>query len=204
LDNEKTFSGILLTFVSAGFVGILFVVYLLPFFAHRVTHAVYDSAEMIERDVMHDARSLLAQGDYAGAIEAFKQAAAAEPTNRLPWVEIAKIQRDHLGDPTAALATFRSALDEQDWEIEDAAFFLFRLVDMYDEVMGDRETAIGILKQAIEEFPDTRHSANARVKLQHWGVGDFETATAVQPVPPPPAALQAASSDKDGQGERDA
>jgi tetratricopeptide (TPR) repeat protein len=179
LDNEKTFSGILLTFVSAGFVGILFVVYLLPFFAHRVTHAVYDSAEMIEKDVMHDARSLLAQGDYAGAIEAFKQAAAAEPTNRLPWVEITKIYRDNVGDTASAIQTARYALESQAWSVDDAAYFMFRLAELYPEVEGHHGTSMAIMQQVIEQFPGTRHSANATHKLQELTVlADAERAAA--------------------------
>jgi tetratricopeptide (TPR) repeat protein len=172
MDGEKTMYGILLTFLSAGFVGIFFVVYLLPFFAQRVTHAVYDSAEMVEKDVMHDARSLLAQGDYEGAIAAFKQAAAADPLNRLPWVEIAKIQKTNLEDPAAAIATIRHALESQAWEINDAAYFLFRLAELYDEVEGDRGSAVAIMNQVIEQFPETRHSANARNKLHEWEVAD--------------------------------
>jgi tetratricopeptide (TPR) repeat protein len=179
LDNEKTFSGILLTFVSAGFVGILFVVYLLPFFAHRVTHAVYDSAEMIEKDVMHDARSLLAQGNYAGAIEAFKQAAAAEPTNRLPWVEITKIYRDNVGDTASAIQTARYALESQAWSVDDAAYFMFRLAELYPEVEGHHGTSMAIMQQVIEQFPGTRHSANATHKLQELSVlADAERAAA--------------------------
>jgi tetratricopeptide (TPR) repeat protein len=177
LDNEKTFSGILLTFVSAGFVGIFFVLYILPFFAQRVTHAVYDSAEMIERDVMHDARSLLAQGEYESAIESFKQAAAADPLNRLPWVEIAKIYKDNLGDPASAIATIRHALESQAWEVNDAAYFLFRLAELYDEIEGDRNAAIAIMNQVVEQFPGTRHSANANHKLHEWTV-QAETAAA--------------------------
>jgi tetratricopeptide (TPR) repeat protein len=172
MDGEKTMYGILLTFLSAGFVGIFFVVYLLPFFAQRVTHAVYDSAEMVEKDVMHDARSLLAQGDYEGAIAAFKVAAAADPLNRLPWVEIAKIQKTNLEDPAAAIATIRHALESQAWEINDAAYFLFRLAELYDEVEGDRASAVAIMNQVIEQFPETRHSANARNKLHEWEVAD--------------------------------
>ncbi len=172
LENERTLSGILLTFVSAGVVGILLVVYLLPFFAQRVTHAVYDSGEMVERDVMHDARSLVAQGDYLGAIEAFKKAAANDPLNRLPWVEIAKIQRDNLRDPAAAIQTIRHALESQEWEVNDAAFFLFRLAEMYDEHEGDRESAKAIMQQVINEFPSTRHSANAKHKLHEWETQD--------------------------------
>jgi tetratricopeptide (TPR) repeat protein len=193
MDGEKTFMGILLTFLSAGLVGILFVVYLLPFFAQRVTHSVYDSAEMVEKDLTHDARVLFAQGDYHGAIEAFKQAAKAEPLNRLPWVEIAKIQKDNLEDPYAAVDTIRLALESQEWEISDAAYFLFRLAELYDEVLGDREAAVAIMRQVTNEFPRTRHSANALSKLHEWGIDDSNAVQAAVPArvePPPPMAIQ--------------
>lgn len=168
LDGERVFSGILLTFLSAGVVGILFVVYLLPFFAQRVTHAVYDSAEQVERDSMAAARSLLAQGDYHGAIEAFKEAAVVDPLNRLPWIEIAKIYKENLEDPAAAIETIRHALERQEWEANDAAYFLFRLAELYDKVNGDRASAIAILNQVVEQFPGTRHSANATHRLHEW------------------------------------
>lgn len=168
LEGQKTFNGILLAFLSAGLVGIFFVLQVLPGIAHRATHAIYDSAEMMEHDVMHDARSLLAQGDYGGAIEAFKHAAAKDPLNRLPWVEIAKIYKDNLGDPESAIQTIRYALESQEWEVNDAAYFLFRLAELYDELKGDRPTAIAIMQQVVEQFPGTRHSANANHKLHEW------------------------------------
>jgi tetratricopeptide (TPR) repeat protein len=168
LEGQKTFNGILLAFLSAGLIGIFFVLQVLPVLAHRATHAIYDSAEMMEHDVMHDARSLLAQGDYHGAIEAFKQAAAADPLNRLPWVEIAKIYKDNLGDAASAIQTIRSALESQAWEVNDAAYFLFRLAELYDEVEGDRASAVAVMEQVVEHFPGTRHSANATHKLHEW------------------------------------
>lgn len=186
IEGERTFSGILLTFLSAGLVGILFVVYLLPFFAQRVTHAVYDSAEMIEKDVMHDARVMVAQGEYHAAIEAFKVAAKAEPLNRLPWVEIAKIYKDNLEDPTAAIETIRYALESQAWELNDAAYFLFRLAELYDEVLGDRASSIAILQQVVEQFPRTRHSANANTKLHEWGADQQAAPAQVVSAPAPP------------------
>ncbi len=179
LEGQRLFMGILMTFFCAGVVGIIAVVYLLPFFAQRVTHAVYDSAELVEKDVMHDARSLLAQGNYEGAIASFHQAAAADPLNRLPWVEIAKIYKDNLGNPGAAIDTIRHALESQAWEINDAAYFLFRLAELYDEVEGDRVTAVAILNQVIEQFPGTRHSANATHRLHEWAQAE-EAAYAAQ------------------------
>jgi tetratricopeptide (TPR) repeat protein len=195
LEGEKTFSGILLTFLSAGLAGILFVIYALPFFAQRVTHAVYDSAEMIERDVMHDARVLVAQGDYHGAIEAFRQAAKAEPLNRLPWVEIAKLQKDNLDDPHAAIATIRLALESQAWQIEDASYFLFRLAELYDVILGDRDAAASIMRQVIREFPRTRHSANAQTKLHEWGMDDPAAAEAQVPARIEPTTPMAMAED---------
>ena len=174
LEGSQTFNGILLAFLSAGLIGIFFVLNVLPFMAQRLTHAVYDSGETVEKDVMHDARSLLAQGEYEGAIDAFRQAAAADPMNRLPWVEIAKIQKDNLGDPAAAIQTIRQALETQSWEINDAAYFLFRLAELYDEVNGDRASAIAIMQQVIDQFPGTRHSANASHKMHEWTLAAAE------------------------------
>lgn len=168
LEGQQTFNGILLAFLSAGLVGIVFVFDILPMIAHKATHAIYDSAEMMERDVMHDARALFAQGEYEGAIEAFRKAAAADPANRFPWIEIAKIQKDNLHDPASAIGTLREAVQSQEWEIDDAAFFLFRLVELYDESMEDRAAATEILNQIVALFPETRHSANAMHKLRDW------------------------------------
>jgi len=168
--NQKIFGGILLTFLVAGIVGILFVTLVLPMLAHRVAHLVYDSGEMLEKDAMHDARSLVAQGEYDKAIEAFRLAAANDPLNRLPWVEIARIQRTQLEDPDSAIQTLRTALESQEWQVNDAAFLLFRLAELYDEEREDRVTAGSIMQQVIDEFPETRHSANARHKLHTWGI----------------------------------
>ena len=168
--GERTFKGILLTFLSAGFLGVLFVSFVLPVIAHKFTHAIYDSGERVERDPMHDAHSLLAQGNYIAAIDAFKEAAKADPLNRLPWVEIAKIQRTHLKDSDAAILTLRSALEGQEWQMNDAAYLLFRLAELYDEDREDRTTAAAIMMQVMEEFPETRHSANARHRMHEWGL----------------------------------
>ena len=168
--NEKTFTGILLAFLTAGLVGIVFVIHVLPAIAQRFTHAVYDSAEMVERDPMHDARAKVAQGDWEGAIEAFRLAAAADPLNRLPWVEISKIQLDELEDPAASVQTLRTAIEGQEWEENDAAYLMFRLAEIYNEHMSDRNSAASIMQQVIDQFPESRHSANARHKLRVWGM----------------------------------
>lgn len=167
--NERIFSGLILGFITAGLVGTIGVAEILPRLAQKMTHAVYDSGEEVETDPLHDARSKVAQGDWEGAIEAFKLAAAANPENRLPWVEISKIQRDHLEDPAAAAQTMRDALVSQAWQENDAAYLLFRLAEIEDADLNDRASAVAAMKQVIEQFPETRHSANARHKLREWG-----------------------------------
>jgi tetratricopeptide (TPR) repeat protein len=168
LEGQQTFKGILLTFLSAGLFGVLFAVHILPAIAQFFTRSVYDSGEKVEQDVMHHARSLLAQGEYDAAIVEFRNVIVAEPGNRMPWVEIAKIQREHLRDPQAAIETIRAAIETVSWQVNDAAYFMFRLAELYDEINGDRATATAILQQVIDLYPGTRHSANANHKLVEW------------------------------------
>jgi len=168
--DEKGFAGFLLSFLTAGYVGLSFVTYALPAIAHKFTHAVYDSGEEVEADLYQAARSKLAQGDYEGAIEGFREAAANDPENRMAWVEIVKIQKEQLHDPAAAIQTLRGALENHAWAENDAAFLLFRLAELYDEEMADRTSGAAILEQVIGQFPGTRHAANARHKLHEWGL----------------------------------
>ena len=93
-----------------------------------------------------------------------------EAGNRLPYVEISKIQRDYHKDPHAAIATLREAVEGQEWQVNDAAYLMFRLAEVYDESLGDRTSAAAIMQQVADQFPETRHSANARHKLHEWGL----------------------------------
>lgn len=169
MEGERIFSGILLTFLSAGLIGIVFATQILPMLANKVSKAVYSSDEEVEADPFHDARVLMAQGEWDGAIESFKLAAQKEPNNRMTWSEIAKIQRHHQENPAAAIATLREAIESQDWEVDDVAFLMFRLAEVYEEDFHDHATAGSVLSQIIELFPETRHSANARTKLHQLG-----------------------------------
>lgn len=147
------------------YVGIMFVLYVLPAITDKATTAVLDSGELVEKDPMHDARAAYARGDYEEAMEVYRRVADEDPYNRLPWVEISKIQHDNLEDPDASIATLREALEIHEWPVNDAAYFMGRLSDLYLEDKGDTEACVVILNQMIELFPETRHSANARHKL---------------------------------------
>jgi tetratricopeptide (TPR) repeat protein len=168
MEGSRMIQAILLFFLGAALLGVVFVLDVLPIIAHKATHAIYDSDEIIERDVMRDARSFYARGDYESAVEAYREAAAADPTNRFPWVEIAKIQKDHLHHPEAAIATMSEALARHEWGEDDQAFFLFRQADLYAESMGDPAAALSVLDEVEQRFPETRHAASARHKRGEW------------------------------------
>ena len=166
LEGQQTFKGILLTFLTTGLVGILFVVHVLPALVQRFTHAVYDSGEMVDHDVMRDARSLMARGEYEAAIVEFRNAIAAEPGNRMPWMEIAKIQKDCLDDPQAAIRTLSDAIEAFAWSMDDVVYFMFRLAELHEQVSGDHGAAMSLMQQVAEHYPNTRHAANANHRLQ--------------------------------------
>ena len=147
------------------YVGVMFVIYVLPSITDKATSAVLDSGELVERDPLHDARAAYARGDYEEAMEVYRRVADEDPYNRLPWVEISKIQHDNLEDPEASIATLCHALESHEWPINDAAYFMGRLADLYLEDLQDQDGCIAILNQLIELFPETRHSANATHKI---------------------------------------
>jgi len=170
LEGPRVIGGIFLAFMSAGLVGIVFATQVLPFIAHKFTHSMYGSDEAAEKHPFHDARVLMAQGEWEGAIEAFKKAAELDPLNRVPYIEIAKIQKVHLENPEAAMETYREAIESQEWEVDDVVYLMFRLAETYDEDLDDRGAAVLIMEQVMEMFPETRHSANAATKLLDWGL----------------------------------
>ena len=151
------------------YAGILFIMYVLPAITDRATQMVFDSGEMVEEDPLHDARAAYARGEYEEAIEVYRSVMEDDPYNRLPWVEVAKIQHDNLEDPDSAIQTLRDALESHEWPVNDAAYFMGRLSEMYIEDKEDTETGASILHQMIELFPETRHSANATHKLREMG-----------------------------------
>ncbi|MBK1883503.1 tetratricopeptide repeat protein [Luteolibacter pohnpeiensis] len=170
LEGQRILNGIILTLVSAGLIGILFSVYVLPTIADRISQGIFGSGAPAEPDPMHDARVLIGQGDFEGAIEVFRAIAEQRPDDRVPWMEMAKLQREELHEPMEAIATLHSALLHQKWSQDDEAFFQFRIAEIFEESLGDRGRAALALKKVIEKFPDSRHAGNARHKLQEWGM----------------------------------
>jgi tetratricopeptide (TPR) repeat protein len=146
-------------------IGFFVVLFVLPTLGDKIGAFFYSAPEKIEPDAFSKASSKIAQGDYEGAVAAYAKIAVDEPENRFPGVEIAKLQQDNLGDVDAAIATLEGAIEGKGWEIDDAAFLIFRLEDIYLKEKGDVERSKELLELVIERFPETRHSANAHHRL---------------------------------------
>ncbi len=167
--GAKILVAIVLILVVATYAAIVFGYFMLPNLVHRFTHMFYGSAEEVEIDPMHDARAFLARGDYEAAIAAYRAVALAQPENRFPWIEIAKIQHDKLEDSDASIKTLRTALESREWRVNDTAFFMFRLAELYEVDKENKPQSVSILEQVVELFPETRHSANATHRLRELG-----------------------------------
>ncbi len=146
-------------------VAIFAAIFVLPAVGEWIGDLFYSAPEEVEPDKYSEAASKLAQGDHKGAIKTYRAIAKDEPDTRFPHVEIAKIQLEQLHDPDAAIDTIQTALDSREWAENDAAFFMFKLSELHQTERDDVETAKMFLNRVMETFPETRHSANARHKL---------------------------------------
>jgi len=161
--------GAVVFLVAGAYLAYLFLKFLLPKFTGAVSGMMIGESvappEIEEADAMREARVAVAQGDFEKAVEAYGRAMEETPDQRMPVVERAKVQLENLEDAEGAIDTYRTAM-ENEWEVDDAAFFMFRLAELYEEKLGDFDAAKGIYEQVLEAFPETRHSANANHKLR--------------------------------------
>ena len=153
------------TFFIAVTVGLFVVLVVLPIIGDRIGAFFFSAPEELEIDELTKAAAKVTQGDYEGAIKAYKAIAQDDPDNRFPIFEIAKIHYEHLRDIDSAIKTFEDSLASKEWAENDAAAMIFRLQQIYLEDKQDEEQATKLLEMVIEKFPETRHSANAHHRL---------------------------------------
>ncbi|WP_009964521.1 tetratricopeptide repeat protein [Verrucomicrobium spinosum] len=144
--------------------GVFFVTVVLPKFGDAIGTVMYSSGEEVEQDESMKAVALVAKGDYHGAIKEYEKMIANKPEDPFPVSEIAKIYSEKLHAPDQALVIIQENLENREWTEENAAFLMFRLSDIH---MATRnyDAAKDILEQVAGNFPGTRHSGNARHKI---------------------------------------
>lgn len=149
-------------------IGIVIAIYvvlvILPRVGDVVSTAVLSSNQEIQQDDAMKAAAKMATGDYHSAIQLFEKAAQENPSDPYPISEIAKIYADKIHDHPQAVAYLHDVLANREWSEANAAFILFRLVDLHQQAK-EFVDAKSILHQIKELFPDTRFSANATHRL---------------------------------------
>lgn len=138
------------------------------------------------------AESLVARGRYREAVNAFEEVLAAEPTAAVPFLRIARIHRDHLGEMDESARWFRRALREADLGAGQALLARKELVELYVHRMGQPERAAPELARMAEELqgrPEGEWAARelAEVKeMMRQRQGYDASSRPAGPVDPPP------------------
>lgn len=174
-ENEREVYKLLSILLLAVGGGFFFVLVILPKLGDAVGTVMYSSGETVKSDEGLKAAAKLAAGDYAGAIEEYEKMIQEKPDDAFPVSEIAKIHADKLHDPGKALAVLKQHLESKEWNEENASFLMFRMVDLYAGAR-DFDSAKDILEQVVGNFPGTRHSANAKHKINEIEQAQFKEA----------------------------
>ena len=151
-------------FALGGTAAILFVIYVLPMLGDAAGEALYSSGERVKPSEGLKAAAKIAAGDYEGAIQEYEKHLEEKPDDAFAVSEVAKLRHDKLGQPEQALAFLQEKLEGREWTQDDAAFLMFRIADIHTE-RKSYEDAKSVLEQVVGAFPGSRHSANARHKI---------------------------------------
>lgn len=154
--------------------GVIFVTVILPRMGDAVGTMMYSSGEKLGEDKGRKAAALLAQGDYEGAITEYQKVIDDNPDDTFAISEIAKIRSEHLDSPITALSFLQEHLERHEWPPDNAAFLMFRIVDVLME-QEQYDDAKEVLEQIVGNFPGTRHSANANHKITDIEQIQFKT-----------------------------
>jgi hypothetical protein len=149
----------------------LAIIYGLPALVGRVTEEMIGSTAEVDPDPLDAARDAVVDGEYSDAIAIYHKHLLENPGDRSALLEIVKLQRKHLESPALAVNTLAEGLQDYDWEPDDRAFIMFRMAEIYEEDLEDRDKVIEVMKKVAETLPETRHAGNANHRLQELDRG---------------------------------
>lgn len=101
------------------------------------------------------AESYVARGEYERAVTAFEEAILEDPADPQPYLRVARLQRDRLGDPAAAARWFKRALAESEAGQGIVLLVCKELVELYRGPLGTPRRAAPLLARIAEESAGT-------------------------------------------------
>lgn len=144
----------------------LVLIYGLPALVGKLTDEMMGSTAEVDPDPLQEARDAAADGESTEAIAIYHAHLLQHPGDRQTLLEIVKLQRIDLKSPALAANTLAEGLQNYDWELDDRAFLMFRMAEIYEEDLEDRDQVVKIMNEVVEQLKGTRHAGNAAHKLQ--------------------------------------
>jgi tetratricopeptide (TPR) repeat protein len=111
------------------------------------------------------AEALAVRGDYEAAIVAYQAAILDTPNEAEPYLRIARLYRDELKQPEAALPWLRQALSDAKLSRGQEIMTLREVSELLIGHAEDPRRAAPDLARLAEAYPNTRHGAWAREQL---------------------------------------
>ena len=106
--------------------------------------------------------ALEAQGNYAGAVDAWEKVAIAQPGNPWPLIRAGELYMRTLGDPAMALERFRGAQSMPGINAEHHIYVSQKIIDLYLGPLDDHGRALVELSRFVHLHAGTRDAAHAR------------------------------------------
>ena len=101
------------------------------------------------------AEAYAARAQYPEAVAAFEAAIAEDGSDATPYLRVARLQRDKLGNVEASATWFRRALAESEMNSGLRLLTCKELLELYEVGMGRPERATPFLARISEERPET-------------------------------------------------
>lgn len=165
-----------ITVIGGVIVGLLAVKYLVPRIGEAAGNFFYSSGAVVEQDDFQRASAKVAQGDYAGAVAEYEAWLEEKPDDTLAIQEAAKLKAQKLGDPAGALHFLEERLQGREWTPDQAVFLMFRISELHLD-MHNYAAAETVLQQVVSEFPKSRYSSNAKLRLSEIREVEFKAMT---------------------------
>jgi len=111
------------------------------------------------------AESHVARGQYQAAVDAFELAIVEDPSDSMPYIRVARIQRDKMNDDAGSARWFKKALTESELQSGMRTLLRKELLELFEVRMEQPEKAAPMLARISEEEPDSADGAWAAEEL---------------------------------------